>query len=496
MSTVKRVSPSLQTWAAAALLLLPLGVCAASNETGEPSNGKQLMFIPPPVEGVISVGVYDSRGKLIRVLKQAAEIDTFKAGLDGLFVDWDGADASGKPAPPGKYFVRGVLIGSVNISGVAYHLNDWVDDSFNLRVKSVSSPTLLNSRSLAVIADTGRPEILVIDPSAAAPRRLSVENGASRIKSDGSSILAIYPDHVTTLSLADQSAPEKLSMAGIRDADRSGGNWAILTDTQLRCSLNGQETVMDLPSPDINRCALLATSVILANADGKLWRTGDGRLDPVELDQPGQVLDLSAGAGDQISLLIQNGAKSVLRQVDLAAKTSKDINLPDGLQKVQLISASRSSSDLVLAADLNPGERVIGLHFQAAKDQQSVWEKWFDRSIVPFQFFDVKAGTVLRADSKSDSPPAMIRPANNPLENTRQAAFLLSAVADETGAHLATNDGLPLVQITKTKGINQIKWEASGTNAMKVYLSDGTVVEEYDVTGLENLYRFNAGSFD
>jgi hypothetical protein len=30
---------------------------------------------------------------------------------------------------------------------------------------------------------------------------------------------------------------------------------------------------------------------------------------------------------------------------------------------------------------------------------------------------------------------------------------------------------------------------------MKVYLSDGTVVEEYSITGLQNLYRFDAGSF-
>jgi hypothetical protein len=144
---------------------------------------------------------------------------------------------------------------------------------------------------------------------------------------------------------------------------------------------------------------------------------------------------------------------------------------------------------------LNPGQRVIGLHFQTVKDQQSVWEKWFDRSLVPHQYFDVRGGSVARADSKTDSPPVMIRPENNPLENTRQASFLLSAIADNQGVHLATNDGLPLLQITQTKGVNQVKWEPSGTNGMKVYLSDGTVVEEYSITGLEHLYRFDAGSF-
>jgi hypothetical protein len=31
---------------------------------------------------------------------------------------------------------------------------------------------------------------------------------------------------------------------------------------------------------------------------------------------------------------------------------------------------------------------------------------------------------------------------------------------------------------------------------MRVYVSDGTVVEEYHLTSMENLFRFDAGSFD
>jgi hypothetical protein len=466
---------------------------AGAEENGE--TGKQLMFIPPPVEGLISLGVYDTRGKLVRVIKQAAEIDSFKSGLDGLFVDWDGTDATGKVVPAGKYFARGVLIGDVNISGVAYHLNDWVDDAQSLRVKTISSPALLGGRSLAVLADTGHQEILMVDAASMKPQRFSVDPGIVRLKSDGTNLLAIYSDHIANIAVPNGTVTESNATPNIRDADRSGSNWAIVTDQEIQYKTADQKTTIPLPTPDINRCALLTTSLVVANPNGKLWRTEGDHLVPVELDEPGELLDLCAGAGDQIWLLIGNGPKTGLRQIDLAAKTSKDLTLPEGLPKIRQLSASRTNSDLLLDADLNPGNRVIGLHFQTVKDQQSVWEKWFDRSLVPHQFFDVHAGTVVRADAKTDSPALLIRPENNPLENTRQPNFLLSAIADDQGVHLATVDGLPLLQISKTKGVDQVKWEPNGAGGMKVYLSNGTVVEEYSITGLQNLYRFDAGSF-
>jgi hypothetical protein len=493
MRILRRVLPAVRVWISATLLLLSPQLFAAGDENEE--TGKQLMFIPPPIEGLISLGVYDGHGKLVRVLKQAAEVDSFKSGLNGLFVDWDGTDGTGKILPSGKYSARGVLIGDVTISGSAYHLNDWVDDSQNLRVKTVNSPALLDGRLLAVIADTGRSEILVVNGTSGKSQRFSVDPGILRLKSDGLSLLAVYPDHVASIAVADGANTQLDAMPNIRDADRSGSNWAILTDNEIHYTSGEQKTVIALATPDINRCALLSSTLIVASPNGKLWRTDGDHLVPVELDEAGELLDLSGGAGDQIWLLLSNGSKTWLRQVDLAARTSKDLDLPDGLARIRQVSASRSNSDLLLDADLNPGQRVIGLHFQSVKDQQSIWEKWFDRSLVPHQYFDVHAGTVVRADGKTDSPPVMIRPENNPLENTRQVNFLLSAAADNQGVHLATNDGLPLLQIAKTKGVTQIKWEPNGANGMKVYCSDGSVVEEYSITGLEHLYRFDAGGF-
>jgi hypothetical protein len=136
------------------------------------------------------------------------------------------------------------------------------------------------------------------------------------------------------------------------------------------------------------------------------------------------------------------------------------------------------------------------VRFQAANQGKSVWEKWFDRSLAPFRFFDVKEGKVVPADARIDSPPVFVKPANNPMENTRQANFQLVISTDNAGAWVASVDGLPLFPVCETKNIKQTRWLADGANGMRVYVSDGTVVEEYHLTNLENLFRFDAGSFD
>ena len=187
---------------------------------------------------------------------------------------------------------------------------------------------------------------------------------------------------------------------------------------------------------------------------------------------------------------------TLLKQIDSSGKIRREIELPPDLQTVTRLGASRSEDALLLISDDGTTQRVIGVRFQAADQGKSIWEKWFERTLTPFKFFDLKEGKVVPADAKTDSPPVSVKPANNPMENTRQALFQLSIVADETGAWVANVDGLPLFQVCETKNIKQTRCISDGANGLRVYTSDGTVVEEYHLTSLENLFRFDAGSFD
>jgi hypothetical protein len=91
----------------------------------------RLQFLPPPMEGQLSLGIYDSSPRLVRVLHRAAPVDdpAFAQEADGLATSWDGRDDNGNPLPAGAYTARGFSVGELEVEGIAVHGNDWVDES-------------------------------------------------------------------------------------------------------------------------------------------------------------------------------------------------------------------------------------------------------------------------------------------------------------------------------------------------------------------------------
>lgn len=479
-------------------LFLTCALCSArAEQTDQETAGThQLMFLPPPAEGVISLGVYDADGKLVRVLKRAAEIDSFKSGLNGLFIDWDGKDSKGNPTAPGKYSARGILVAEVNVSGEAYHLNDWIDPSSPTQAKRILSAGFLTGKSIWALADIETGRALLIDTENGKKRTAALPIGTNSIKFDGSHILAICNDRLVQLDPATGNSVGERSYTDLRDADQWREKWIVLAGNQVHFSDNGADQSITSPSENLAFCAQLDSSVVVANRDGNLWKFQDSRFLPIESGENGQLLDMSAGKGDTIWLLLQVSSKRLLRQVDLSGQRIQELDLPPDLQTARQLCGSREDEDLLLTADLNPGDRVIGLHFQNSKAQQSVWQKWLDRLITPFRYFDIKDGQVVAAPEKTESPAVSIQLAENPLENSAAENLSLGVTADETGAWITSSDGLPLVQVAKTKNVVQTKWTTNGANGLRVFVSNGSVVEEYRVTGLEHLYRFDAGSFD
>src|SRR5438067_1148483 len=66
--------------------LLVIGQLAAqespSPSPSPPARNIRVSFVPPPLDGTISLGIYDAKGKLVRVLFREADINEFTIGSD------------------------------------------------------------------------------------------------------------------------------------------------------------------------------------------------------------------------------------------------------------------------------------------------------------------------------------------------------------------------------------------------------------------------------
>ncbi|MEK0451307.1 MAG: FlgD Ig-like domain [Verrucomicrobiota bacterium] len=190
----------------AALLVASSGVfaqdkpaAAAPALTGASANGVSISFVPPPMDGTLSVGVYDAAQKLVRTLHSEATKKDFTIGVNGFITKWDGKDNAGAELPPGKYSVRGWMVGDIGVEGIAYHGNDWMRADDSPRVVRAVGVKNVGTDEIHVWLEHVRGEQLEFSWSmkkAGAPTPKIditpvVENGAIHIRKEGADAVEI-----------------------------------------------------------------------------------------------------------------------------------------------------------------------------------------------------------------------------------------------------------------------------------------------------------------
>jgi hypothetical protein len=107
----------------------------------------QLRFVPPPMEGTISLGIFDSNDKLVRALHREAKVDNFTIDENALRTTWDGKNDTGEDLPPGKYRARGYMVARLKVDefGKVQSPPDGAAD--HISVKLVTNPLVSDTRS-------------------------------------------------------------------------------------------------------------------------------------------------------------------------------------------------------------------------------------------------------------------------------------------------------------------------------------------------------------
>ena len=123
---------------------------ASPSPTSSPTRSVRISFVPPPLEGTISLGIYDGNGKLVRILHQQADLNEFTIGADALVTKWDGKNEEGEDLPAGKYHARGYLVGRFKIEDLGQAAAPPVEDNAtgNVKVKLMPNPLANDERPI------------------------------------------------------------------------------------------------------------------------------------------------------------------------------------------------------------------------------------------------------------------------------------------------------------------------------------------------------------
>ncbi len=389
------------------LMMLAALVCLPLVLFGGTPRSVRISFLPPPLEGTISLGIYDGSGKLVRVLNRESDLEEFEIGDDALSTTWDGKDDSDQPLPAGKYHARGYVVGDLAIEGVGFFFNDWVTTERPERITKIC----------AIAAD-----------------------------GDGVIVAARTTDASSTTLICD----------------RHGEIVATREDAPLRDCLEEQ--------------APPGTTGPIASASGRdhtRWR-------------------LEPAAGD--ATLVE------VKQFSPANELLRILKVPANDPQPRAIAAAPDTERIFLL-EKSPREqrlRSLSLAGTTTGTEHSIsdWTVDFEKKITAHKDFRIESGKPVITGGETPPGVVAIKLRANPLQKDARPTVELSVGPESDGSILKTADGLPLQSISETKHLTRVVLAPNAENSIDVFQDDEAVVEQFRVSGLDQMMAFDCGEIE
>lgn len=480
----------------------PAGTAAPAEEDGSIA----IEFAPPPLEGAISLGIYDAAGKLIRALRETAEEGEFSVGLNGLIARWDGKNDSGETVPADTYTARGVTIGDLVVEGEAYLGNDWVGLDGTPRLHQVSAIAVRPNGLLVLLAINAEGQTELVragrDGNVTSHRALPAGDYGARLAATDSADFVAADDRVMRFDLnADE--PVAWPVAGVQEIAAGGDRVALATMdmVHLRNAASG-DSLAKIPLERPVEALTVSASELAVVQDGKpfLWR--EQKWHRLDLPALNRALSAALSANGSLWLIDASATTTDLKEFSLDGKFLRHLGVEPGAPLPRQV-ASADKRRLLYLREENPGEqRIRGLELVESRAEEgpgateiSTWEVVLSQSIRDVAS-PATAGTLL--DGFRPESPMEVTLRENPLQpgvSSPTASIQLIPRGDET--LLALADGLPLRPIAASPGL---KWSLLGrrvgSRALTVLQSDGLVIEEFSLHRPSNLMQFDAGDYD
>jgi hypothetical protein len=486
--------PRLCAFALAVWLSLP-AVQAA------PSDNQEIAFAVPG-QGLITLGVFNKAGNLVRTLHVMDDEEAFRIGLNGYITQWDGRDDAGQKVPAGRYFLRGYLIGEVSVEGEAFHFNDWVSSAESPMPRRIEDFAMLPGGDLVLTGRTAADQGFCarysnekgflwsreIEHSGASGILLAVTSSAAVTRSS-QGWLAFSLDDSSDIPVAgfpSDSRPTALAA----DNERVSFSEGDVIKTVALDGVTSQE-----PAPVFFENLAAAENAVAGSAGGAVWLSTSGQ--PfAKVPIPASVAFLSFGEGKTLwfaGASMDPDASPVVAQANFDGGILRALVPKPGDPRPVLVRASRTS-DVFSILEESPGLQRLRV---LSRNPEGGWSIEWERSIQDAPAFDFVDGQA-SANPSAFPPPASLRFRldENPLtgkhdEVTLQAAF------GPGGVQIMTADGLPILTVSHSPSIQRVVIQRGPSpDSLRLLQGNAAVVEEYLIQGLRHITPLIAGEVE
>ena len=497
---------------------------------------QRVAFALPEAEGRISLGVFDSTGKLRRTLYASAVETDFVIGLNGLIATWDGKDDFGQPLPAGQYRVRGYLVtDDLKAEGVAYHFNDWVDDEKAPRITRIDDfrkqpggfvvlaqalpgkhPLVFRFDQLRGFLWTsslagGVPPGAVFDeagPTREPRYHLAQSSETEALSSTEHRLLATTEHYAAvllrgSLHLLDINAgtiigaqPEKFSHPECFAASDEAlfvGTQARLTKIALPNLEAGGES--DTPVA-FDALAVHGEQMLGASSSyWQVWGATENKWEKLPLTVAASSVSFGFGETFWVTATDEKDGKPFTGQFNRQGEFLRSYR--DEFAPIQVCASSAVEEIAVLERSGTAQRlRVLSLGGQST-NSPGEWVVDFEKTIEDCERFGIvngklvpDAGSVLQVDHVDISLSA------GGLSASAQK-IAVRVASDHAGLWLETKSGLRLAFLASQPNVRRVVIEFRPEKKMlTVYAGDGAVVAEYAVKGLGNIVEIDAGDVE
>jgi hypothetical protein len=498
---------------------------------------QRFAFALPEAEGRISLGVFDSTGKLRRTLYvNAAETD-FTAGLNGLIATWDGKDDLAQPLPAGRYHVRGYLVpDTLKAEGIAYHFNDWVDDEKAPRITRIDDfrQQAGGFVLLAQTLDHELPAVFRYDrlrgflwasypgSAAASEARVTVlppDSGAGNSPvspSQGESLFSPVKSHM--LAATDQYAA--VLLGGSLYLLNMGEGTIVTTQVERfpqalsvdashdALFVSSARGLSRVPLPDLEPAAQVETPLAfeaLATVGGRIlgassatwevWEATDANWNKLPLTIAASSLSFGYAGTLWITGTNEKNGKPFTGQFDQQGEFLRSYR--DKFSPLR-VCASTIVEEIAVLEKSEAAQRLRVLSLDEKSTPTSgEWIVDFEKIIQDCRRFGIIDGKLVPdAGDVRQSDQVEVALATGGL-TTSPNKLSIRVTAERTGLWLETESGLRLAFLANQSNVRRVVvLFGPKKEFLTVYAGDGAVVAEYVVRGLGNMVEIDAGEVE